>query len=205
MAYTCYYHPNLPVKMVCNRCGRRICASCTKPYGELVLCPGCYHTSVRHQPAPKITLPTGQTSYTQGGARPRGASYVPNTKSRSPHPFQRTITMLLSISATLIFFNAEALVWWPDFFEPWMSLFPWVTQLGSLSFILGIVLGLVIDIAVFVYMLGFRILSAVVVLPTAIVSLFIGGGFLFGLIIAVLTGIFIIKNEKTMELQLAIQ
>jgi hypothetical protein len=191
--------------MVCNRCGRRICASCTKPYGELALCPSCYHTSVTHQLAPQITPPMGATSYAQGGAHQSGVSYSPKTKPHSPHPFQRTITLLLSISATLIFANAEALLWWPDFFSPWMSLFPWVAQLGSFSFILGIVLGLVIDVAVFVYMLGFRLLSAVVILPTAILSLFIGGGFLFGLIIAVLTGIFIIKNEKTMELQLAIQ
>src|SRR5208283_1162645 len=204
MSYMCYYHPNLPVKMVCNRCGRRLCASCTKPYGELALCPSCYHTSVTHQPAPQITPPMGPASYAQGGAHPSGVSYSPKTKTK-PHPFQRTITLLLSISASLIFFNAEALLWWPAIFEPWISLFPWVVQLGSLNFIIGIVLGLVIDIAIFVYMLGFRLLSAVVILPTAILSLFIGGGFLFGLIIAVLTGIFIIKNEKTMELQLAIQ
>ena len=195
--------------MVCNRCGRRLCASCTKPYGELALCPSCYHTSVTHQPAPQITPPMGPTSYTQG-TNPGGVSYNLKTKSKTKqktksHPFQRTITLLLSISATLIFFNAEALLWWPDFFAPWMSLFPWVAQLGSLSFIIGIILGLVIDIAIFVYMLGFRLLSAVVILPTAILSLFIGGGFLFGLIIAVLTGIFIIKYEKTMQLQLAMQ
>jgi len=151
----------------------------------------------------------GPTSYTQG-TNPGGVSYNLKTKSKTKqktksHPFQRTITLLLSISATLIFFNAEALLWWPDFFAPWMSLFPWVAQLGSLSFIIGIILGLVIDIAIFVYMLGFRLLSAVVILPTAILSLFIGGGFLFGLIIAVLTGIFIIKYEKTMQLQLAMQ
>jgi hypothetical protein len=50
--------------------------------------------------------------------------------------------------------------------------------------------------AVILYMLGFKVLSAFMVFPTAILSLFIGGGFLVGLILAVLTGIFMIMNGK---------
>jgi hypothetical protein len=78
----------------------------------------------------------------------------------------------------------------------WIAFFPWVAQLGNFSFILGVVLGLIILGAVFLYMLGFRVLSAFMVFPAAIVSLFIGGGFVVGLILGVLTGIFMIMNEK---------
>ena len=98
-------------------------------------------------------------------------------------------------SAALIFANAGALLS-PAFFATWVGVFPWVAQLGSFNFILGVVLGLVIIGAVLLYMLGFKVLSAFVVFPTAIVSLFIGGGFLVGLILAVLTGLYMVKSEK---------
>jgi hypothetical protein len=117
--------------------------------------------------------------------------------------------MLLTLSAVLIWFNADALLWWPDFYATWVTIFPWVAQLGSLSFILGVILGLVIDMAVVVYAFGFGVESAFIVFPTAIISLLIGGGFLAGLIIAVLTGIFIMINEgkvsQTTEPQFAIR
>ena len=53
--------------------------------------------------------------------------------------------------------------------------------------------------AVIAYSFGFRVESAFIVFPTAIISFLIGGGFLAGLIIAVLTGIFIMMNEKASE------
>jgi hypothetical protein len=78
----------------------------------------------------------------------------------------------------------------------WAGLFPWIDQLGPLGFILGVILALVIDMGVVLYSFGFRVESAFIVFPTAIISLFIGGGFLAGLIIAVSTGIFIMMNEQ---------
>jgi len=39
---SCFYHPELPATYVCARCGRTICFSCTKPYGQLAMCPQCY-------------------------------------------------------------------------------------------------------------------------------------------------------------------
>jgi len=53
--------------------------------------------------------------------------------------------------------------------------------------------------AVIAYSFGFRVEAAFIVFPTAIISFLIGGGFLAGLIIAVLTGIFIMTNEKALE------
>jgi len=120
-----------------------------------------------------------------------------DAKPRIPH--RRTIIILLTISAALIWFNADALLWWPDFYTSWVGLFPWVGELGSLSFILGVILGLVIDMGVVVYSFGFRVEAAFIVLPTAIISLLVGGGFLAGLIIAVLTGIFIMTNENVSQ------
>ncbi len=105
------------------------------------------------------------------------------------------MVLLLTISSALIWVNAEALLW-PAFFAFWVGLFPWVAQLGTFNFILGVVLGLVIEGAVLLYMLGFRVLAAFMIFPTAIVSLFIGGGFLVGLILAVITGIYMIMNGK---------
>ena len=39
---SCFYHPELPATYICIRCGRSICLSCTKPYGQLTICPQCY-------------------------------------------------------------------------------------------------------------------------------------------------------------------
>jgi hypothetical protein len=121
--------------------------------------------------------------------------YGPFPKAHVFRRFSLLAVVLLLISAGLIFANAAALLW-PAFFVTWVGFFPWVAQLGNFSFILGVVLGMIILGAVFLYMVGFKVLAAFMVFPTAIVSLFIGGGFLIGLILAVLTGIFMIMNEK---------
>ena len=39
---SCFYHPDLPASYICVRCGRALCYSCTKPYGQLAMCPQCY-------------------------------------------------------------------------------------------------------------------------------------------------------------------
>lgn len=115
-----------------------------------------------------------------------------------PHIFRRyslLALLLLIVSAALIFVNAAALLW-PSFFATWVLFFPWVLSLGSFNFILGVVLGMIILGAAFLYMLGFRVLAAFMVFPAAVVSLFIGGGFIVGLVIGVVTGIYMIMNEK---------
>ena len=139
--------------------------------------------------------PVGPTLYAQGGLPPGGVIYGPYPKSQLFRRFRWGIVALLLTSAALIFANAWVLLW-PAFFATWVGYFPWVAQLGNFSFILGVVLGMVIVGAVILYMLGFKVLSAFMVFPTAILSLFIGGGFLVGLILAVLTGIFMIMNGK---------
>jgi len=122
-----------------------------------------------------------------------------NSHAKLRWPHRRTIIVLLTISALLIWTNADALLVWPAFYATWVSLFPWVAQLGNLAFILGVILGLVIDMGVVLYSFGFRVESAFIVFPAAIISLLIGAGFLAGLMIAVLTGIFIMLNENNLQ------
>ncbi len=117
-----------------------------------------------------------------------------------PHPpllirFWWIPAMLLLVAAGLIFANAVALLS-PAFFATWVNFLPWVAQLGSFAFILGVMLGMVILGAVLLLFLGFRVLAAFMIFPAAIVSLFIGGGFLLGTIIGVLAGMLLIMNEK---------
>jgi len=126
---------------------------------------------------------------------PGGVIYGPFPKPHLFRRFQWVVVALLLTSATLIFANAWALLW-PAFFAAWVGFFPWVIQLGNFSFILGVVLSMVIVGAVILYMLGFKVLSAFMVFPTAILSLFIGGGFLVGLILGVLTGIYMVMSQK---------
>ncbi len=127
---------------------------------------------------------------------PGGVIYGP-----FPHPhlfawFRWAPAAMLFIAAGLIFANAVALLY-PPFFFTWIGFFPWVAQLGSFAFILGIVLGIVLLGAVILFLLGFRVLAAFVIFPTALVSLLIGGGFLAGLILAVLAGVILLTlNDK---------
>lgn len=98
---------------------------------------------------------------------------------------------LLFIAAGLIVANGIALLS-PVFFAIWVGFFPWVAPISSFGFILGIVLGLVILGGVVMYFLGFRALAAFLVIPSAIASLLIGGGFIIGLIMGVLAAIVIL-------------
>jgi len=195
LGYMCYYHPNLSASMVCFRCGRRICVSCSKPYGEMTICPPCYHMAAMNQPAAP-PAPTGPTLYAQGTPE-GGVIYGPfPAKPQAVRTYSLLIVILLTAASVLIYANAQALLWEP-FFSFWVSFFPWVSLLGppwNFGFIFGIILSLVISGAIFMYMLGFRVLAAFMIFPAAILSLFIGGGFWAGLVLGVVTGIFMIMN-----------
>ena len=102
---------------------------------------------------------------------------------------------LFFIAAALIGLNAAALLS-PVFFSAWVSVFPWVIPIGYFSFILGMILSLIIIGALALYFLGFRVLSAFLVFPAAIVSLFIGGGFLVGVIIGVLGALLVVFTQR---------
>jgi hypothetical protein len=99
--------------------------------------------------------------------------------------------VLVGIAAALIAINGAALLS-PTFFAVWSSYLPWLAVLGSLGFILGIMLGLVLLGALVLMLLGYKVMSAFLIFPTAIISLIIGGGFAVGALLAVLAGILLI-------------
>lgn len=97
-------------------------------------------------------------------------------------------------AAVLIVLNGVALLS-PAFMSAWVGIFPWVAPLAPFGFILGAILGLVIVGALVLFLLGFRILGAFLVIPAAIVSLFIGGGFIVGLMIGVVSSLLVLSQR----------
>lgn len=102
--------------------------------------------------------------------------------------------LTVAIAAALIIANGIALLD-AGFFAYWSTLLPWISALGSFSFILGIVLGLVLFGSIVMMFMKYRIIAAFIILPTAIISLFIGGGFFLGAILAVLVGILLLTKH----------
>ena len=121
--FNCFYHPNLPAVAVCSRCGRGTCASCSKPYGALTLCPNCFHTIPPPQMAPGMVpgiapgmvpgiapgmvpgiAPGMVTAYPPRGARPGWYGPFPFNFLRS----QWVPITLVGIAAVLIIMNGVA-------------------------------------------------------------------------------------------------
>ena len=99
--------------------------------------------------------------------------------------------VFVAIAAGLVIANAIALLS-PAFTTFWGAFLPWVPALSSFNFILGIILGLILFVAVIMIFLKFRVLAAFVIFPTAILSLFIGGGFFAGGILGIIGGILLL-------------
>ena len=180
--YNCFYHPNLPAVAVCSRCGRGTCASCSKPYGALTLCPNCFHTIPPPQMAPGMV-----TAYPAAAQPGWYGPFFPFNFFRS----QWMPIILVGIAAALIITNGVALAS-STFFSVWSWYLPWVASLGSLAVILGVMLGLVLLGALVLMLLNLRVMAAFLIFPTAIVSLIIGGGFIIGAVIAVIAGILLL-------------
>ena len=186
---SCYYHASLPAVGVCSRCGRSICSSCYKPYADLALCPDCYRTKVPVQmgtgmPAPGVYAPASG-----------GVWYGPFLRPALLVRYWWVPAALFLTAAVLIIFNGIALLS-PAFLSAWAGIFPWVAPLASFGFILGAILGLVIIGGMVLFLLGFRILGAFLVIPAAIVSLFIGGGFIVGLLIGVVSSLLVLLYHR---------
>jgi hypothetical protein len=160
----------------------------------LAFCPNCYNMHVPKPIAPGAVAP-GMPPAGPYMQPPGGVVYGP-----FPRPFFLlgnwwVPIILFSIAAALIAINGVALLS-PVFFAIWVGFFPWVIPLGYFSFILGIILGLVIIGGLVLYFIGFRVLSAFLVFPAAIVSLFIGGGFIIGVIIGVFASMLVIMKQR---------
>jgi hypothetical protein len=102
---------------------------------------------------------------------------------------------LFLVAAMLILINGAALLS-PVFFAAWVGIFPWIGPIGFFGFILGAILGLIILGGLVLFFLGFRVLAAFLVFPAAIASLFIGGGFLAGVMVGVLASLLIVFTQR---------
>jgi zinc-ribbon domain len=198
----CYYHPNLPAVYVCNRCGRSICRDDSKAYMDLVLCPQCYQGVVpmvaqpqpgpAYAPAPPPMAPSYAPPPPPMPAPPAAAFPVyPPPPMYAPSAPRALWGFILSVIAgILVILNAAALLA-PGFYALWVGVFFWLPALGpsSLSFAIGVIIGLILVIGSILMLLGYGTIGSIVVFPMAVLSLIIGGGFVAGFVLGVLGGI----------------
>ena len=199
----CYYHPNLPAVYVCNRCGRSICRDDSKAYMDLVLCPQCYQGVVpmvaqRQPPAAAYGPPpmAAQMAPAFGPPpmpAPPAAAYpvYPPPPMYAPASPRALWGFILSVIAgILVILNAAALLA-PGFYVMWVGVFFWLPALGppSLSFAIGVIIGLILVIGSILMLLGYGTIGSIVVFPMAVLSLIMGGGFVAGFVLGVLGGI----------------
>lgn len=164
----CYYHANLPAVYVCNRCGRPICRDCAKAYGDLILCPQCYVAVPPPTPQPMFLPPP-------------------------PAPTRATWGFLLAlVAAILIIINAAALLS-AGFYNSLSGVFPWITYFGPsppwMLVSIGLILGVIVAIGSVLMILGYGTIGSVVVFPAAVISLILGGGFIAGFILGIISGL----------------
>ena len=204
----CYYHPNLPAVYVCNRCGRSICRDDSKAYMDLVLCPQCYAGVVpmvaqtppappmapAYGPPPMAAPPMAAPAFGPPPmAAPPAAAYpvYPPPPMYAPASPRALWGFILSVIAgILVILNAAALLA-PGFYAMWVGVFFWLPALGpaSLSFAIGVIIGLILVIGSILMLLGYGTIGSIVVFPMAVLSLIIGGGFVAGFVLGVLGGI----------------
>ena len=191
----CFYHPNLPAVYVCNRCGRSICRDDSKAYMDLVLCPQCY-TGVVPMAPPQPSPPAYAS---QPGPPPMPPNYGPLF---APYPYAVQTSspralwgfILSMIAGILVILNAAALLS-NSFYSLWVGAFFWIPVLDTslqhgLVFAIGAMIGLILVIGSILMLLGYGTIGSIVVFPLAVLSLIIGGGFVAGFVLGVLSGIF---------------
>jgi len=111
--------------------------------------------------------------------------------------------ILSLIAGILVLLNAGLLLA-PQFYDgtfQWANIFFWIAKIdglpvpvpagsiGSISFVIGAILGLVIVIGSILMILGYGTIGAIVIFPMAVFSLIIGGGFIAGFILGIIGGI----------------
>jgi hypothetical protein len=162
----------LPVPTVlCRNCGRIIplnsvyCAYCGRP--QIV---------VPRRPVRMVAQPRRA-----GVGRRAGAGVV-----------------LSIISGILIILNA-ALLLSPSFYGPpvnWSSIFWWLPTIGpTYAMALGFIIGLVLIMSSIIIVLGQGAIADILIFPFAVFSLIIGGGFIAGMVLGIIGGIFAIMRR----------
>jgi len=106
----------------------------------------------------------------------------------------------------LVLLNAGLLLAWQFYGGTflWANIFFWICRLdsqpvcplpsgstatGSISFVIGAVIGLIIIIGSILMILGYGTIGSIVIFPMAIFSLIIGGGFIAGFVLGIVGGI----------------
>jgi DNA-directed RNA polymerase subunit RPC12/RpoP len=200
----CFYHPSLPAVYICNRCGRAICRDDSKAYMDLVLCPQCYAGIV-----PPMAMAPQAPAYAPAPAPalapvpgpvfgPMPAPMMPAAPARSLWGF-----IIAMVSGILVLLNAGLLLA-PQFYDgsfQWANIFFWIARIdgfpvpvpagstGTISFVLGAVIGLVIVVGSILMILGYGTIGSIVIFPMAVFSLVIGGGFIAGFVLGIIGGI----------------
>jgi len=206
----CFYHPSLPAVYICNRCGRAICRDDSKAYMDLVLCPQCYAgivppmAMVPPAPAAPAYAPAPAPAFAPVPGPmfgPVAAPMMPAAPVRSLWGFIITLC-----SGILVLLNAGLLLAWQFYGGTflWANIFFWICRLdsqpvcplpsgstatGSISFVIGAVIGLIIIIGSILMILGYGTIGSIVIFPMAIFSLIIGGGFIAGFVLGIVGGI----------------
>lgn len=157
----------LPMPTVrCRYCGR------VMPL-QSVYCPYCGKPQVfLSPPSPRLISPRGS-----GG--------------------RNVIAVGLSlISGLLVLLNSAALLV-PSFWSLWSAIFFWLPAIGpTYAFILGAMIGLTLVLGAIIMALSSGALADVIMFPFAIFSLMIGGGFIAGMLLGILGGIFALVRRN---------
>jgi DNA-directed RNA polymerase subunit RPC12/RpoP len=205
----CFYHPSLPAVYICNRCGRAICRDDSKSYMDLILCPQCYAGIV----PPMAMAPPGPVgpayapAYAPAPAPAFGPVPGPMVGPMMPGAPARSLWgfIIALCSGILVLLNAALLLAWQFYGGTflWANIFFWIckidgyscplssgsTATGTVSFVLGAVIGLIIMVGSILMILGYGTIGSIVIFPMAVFSLVIGGGIIAGFVLGIVGGI----------------
>lgn len=92
---------------------------------------------------------------------------------------------LALVGGLLILVNA-ALLLSTDFWNFWTAIFIWLPLIGqSYAFLIGLIAGLIVVVGAILIVIGHPGIAAIAILPLAVFSLLIGGGFIAGFLLGV--------------------
>jgi hypothetical protein len=127
--------------------------------------------------------------------------YGPTGPARSLWAF-----ILALVSGILVLLNAGLLLAWQFYGGTflWANIFFWIcnidrstgcplpsgsTATGTITFMIGAVIGLIIIVGSIMMILGYGTIGSLVIFPLAVFSLIIGGGFIAGFVLGIIAGI----------------
>lgn len=97
--------------------------------------------------------------------------------------------VLTILGGILVILNSAAFLV-NSFWTLWSSIFFWLPSLGpKYAFALGMIIGLVLIFGAIIMVMGNGALADIIILPFAVFSLIIGGGFIAGMLLAIVGGI----------------